>query len=98
MEEDLDTRPQPVIDYLSKVGSTKYSIDEYKYTWRYTEIYPKTSKEMFDLLLDPKSPHYWKGIWEANNSFLVKGKKIPSPVPLEAFWGEKAKIKTRGDD
>ena len=89
MEDDLDNRSIIVIDYLGKVGSVKYTVDEYKYTWFYMEVYPKYPEEAKKLFLDENSNFYWKRSWDSNNEFLTKDRKIPAPVPYDAFWGNK---------
>lgn len=89
MNDDLDSRSKPVIDYLASVGSTRYSVDEYKYTWGNTEVYLRSPAQMEELVLSPGSTYYWKDAWLANNEFLLKTKKIDKAVPFSAFWGEK---------
>jgi len=89
MEKDLDNNAKIVIDYLSNVASTKYTLDEYKYTWFNTEVYPKSKDDMNTKVIDSNSPYYWKKSWDANNEFLLQEKKIIQPVSYEAFWGEK---------
>lgn len=89
MQDDLEVRSKVVIDYLSTVSSTKYSIDEYKYTWYHTEVFPLDKEQMYNLLLDPNSNFYWKKSWDANNKFLVSEGQIPEPVSYSAFWGER---------
>ena len=82
-----------VIDYLGNVGSVKYTVDEYKYTWFFMEVYPRTAEEAEKLFLETESEYYWKKSWDANNEFLIKEGKIPSPVPYDVFWGDKILIK-----
>ena len=89
MEEDLDKRSKLVIEYLSSVSSTKYTLDEYKYTWFHTEVFPRNIDEVNNLTLQPNSYYYWKNSWDSNNQFLISEKKISKPVPYTAFWGEK---------
>lgn len=88
MEEDLDTRSKLVIDYLASVSSTRYTIDQYKYSWYHTEVFPPDKKRMYELLLNTNSVFYWKHSWDSNNNFLVSEGKIAKPVPYLAFWGE----------
>lgn len=88
MEKDLDENSKIVIEYLSTVSSTRYSVEEYKYTWFNTEVYPKNSTEMNDQVLSETALYYWKQSWNANNKFLLAEKKVKNPVPYAAFWGE----------
>ena len=90
LEEDLDTRAVPVIDRLAREGSTRYSVDEYKFTWFNTQVYPKTAGELQEMMLAPDASYYWKRAWNENNSFLMAAGQIPRPVPLEAASIENA--------
>jgi len=88
VEEDLDKRAEIIIEDLNKEGSFTFDREDYKYTWLYTEIYPKSRKEMESLVKEPGTPFFWKKSWDENNEFLVKEKKINNPIPYSAFWYE----------
>ncbi len=89
MEQDLDSRSLMVTEYLGQLGSTKYSVEEYKYTWFNTQTYFKTLDDLRQALLNPSSAIYWQKSWDANNASLLKEEKIKEPIPYSAFWGEK---------
>jgi hypothetical protein len=93
MERDLDSGSKLVVDYLAGVSSTRYSVEEYKYTWRNTEVFPVSPEAMEKLVLSEDAPYCWARSWRANNDFLVQEKKIPKPVPEDAFWGAKVQQK-----
>lgn len=88
MEEDLDERSMIIIDYLSEVSSTKFSIDEYKFTWFNTQVYPKNIDEVEKYILSKDAPYFWKNSWDKNNNYLIGEEKISNPIPYQAFWGE----------
>ena len=88
MEEDLDSRSTIVIDYLSSKGSTRYSVDEYKYAWQYAEVFPRNQVELNNLILQENGQFFWRRSWDANNQFLLKENKISKFVPYDAFTGD----------
>lgn len=88
MEEDLGNHSQYVLGYLAKSASTRYSPEEYKIAWTFDQ-FPHTAKEADETFNAPSSPYFWKRAWDANNEFLLRGKKIATPVPYSAYWGEK---------
>lgn len=89
MEQDLDKRALIIIDYLSKVSSTKFTLDEYKFTWFNTQVYPKNIEEVEKYILHKDAPYYWKNSWDKNNNYLIEEEKISKPIPYQAFWGDK---------
>lgn len=89
VEEDLDERSKIIIEDLNREGSFTFDVEDFKYTWLYTEIYPSSSNEMAELVLAQDAEYYWKNAWDANNEFLLKEDKITEAVPYDAFWMEK---------
>jgi ABC-type nitrate/sulfonate/bicarbonate transport system substrate-binding protein len=85
MDENLENRSKIVIDYLSSKGSTKYSVDEYKYAWYDAEVFPRDVDAIKKAVFDENAPYFWKKSWDANNKFLMAEKKISRPVPYDAF-------------
>ncbi len=89
IEEDLDVGSKIIIEDLNREGSFTFDVEDYKYTWRYTEIYPKSAKQMADLVLTQDVEYYWKHSWDENNEYLLREGKITEPVPYDAFWMER---------
>lgn len=81
------TNSDGVRKYLANTASTRYSPEEYAIAWTFN-VFPGTPQEASALFQSPSSPYYWKKNWDANNEFLVTQKKIKSPVPESAYWGE----------
>lgn len=86
LDEDLNERTKIVIEDLNREGSYTFSVDDYIYSWEYTDIYPNSPQEIGDLLLSPDSPYYWQNSWDKNNQFLIEENRIEQPVPYDAFW------------
>lgn len=93
MEEDLDTRSKIVIEYLAAKGSTRYSVDEYKYAWQYAQVFPRNPDDLQKAILQENAQFFWQKSWDANNQFLLKENKIPKPVPYDGFVGDSVQTK-----
>lgn len=86
LEEDFSNRTPKLIEYLSNVASTKYSVQEYEYVWGNLHFFAGSRDEVKKEILDSTGKYYWRRSWDANNEFLLNEGKIPRPVPYEAFW------------
>lgn len=85
LNEDMPGRTPILIDYLSSVAATKYTVKEYEYVMRTLHVLPMSRAEVGREILNPNGRYYWRRSWDANNEFLHKTDKIPRPVPPEAF-------------
>ncbi len=95
MNEDFENRCKIVIDHLGSISDIKYSVEDYKYTWEFINVFPVSAAETEDLILLPESLYFWKRSWDANNELFIKQKTIAAPVPYEAFTGETAHKKLK---
>ena len=93
LEQDLDERIKIVIEDLNREGSFTFDVEDYKYTWLYTEIYPNNAQTMADLVLSAETPYYWKKSWDENNQFLLNEKRIKQSIPYDVFWMERIQSK-----
>jgi ABC-type nitrate/sulfonate/bicarbonate transport system substrate-binding protein len=76
-----------VRDYLAQRASTKYSPDEYAIAWTFN-IFPDSPTAAANLFNRDSSRYYWKTAWKEVGEFLIQQKKITSPIPESAYWGE----------
>lgn len=88
---NVDKNSKPVLDYLSKNASTKYSLDEYKTALKFQE-FPRSLQQADNLLFKPSGKFYWKRTWNIVNDYLVTTGKVKAPISYNFFKGDE-KIK-----
>ncbi len=76
-----------VREYLAGKASTRYTPDEYAIAWTF-DVFPDSPDAAANLFNKDSSPYYWKTAWKKTSEFLIQEKKIKSPVPESAYWGE----------
>lgn len=86
--KDPDKFAKPVLEYLEKTASTKYSIEEYKTALSY-QLFPQSLQEADDVFFKEKGKFYWKRTWDIVNSYLIGVGKVRKPIQYDFFWGEK---------
>jgi ABC-type nitrate/sulfonate/bicarbonate transport system substrate-binding protein len=88
IDRNFDDGAGIVIQELNENGSYTFDMNDYRYTWEYTQFFPKTEEEAHQSFLDEQSPFYWQKTWDAINSFLLSQNSIPYANPLDWFWGK----------
>jgi len=87
MNQDLVQNSSTILDYLKSTASTRYAPEEYKVAWTFN-VFPPNARSAKELFSNSTSPYYWKVSWDANNSFLLREKKITVTVPYSAYLGD----------
>jgi NitT/TauT family transport system substrate-binding protein len=85
-----------VREYLAGRASTRYTDEEYAIAWTF-DVFPSDPHAAADLFNRESSPYYWKVAWSKTSQFLVDQKKIVSPVPESAYWGEEVLNRLQGE-
>jgi len=80
--QDVDHRSAPVLGYLARTASTKYSLDEYKQALGF-QVFPRSEQQDYELLLDPNGRFYWRRTWDIVNDYLISTGAINKPIPYE---------------
>jgi hypothetical protein len=87
MESNLVGNAHLATDYLKGRASISYTAEQYAFAWSF-QVFPPDRDAASAVFLEPKSPYYWRPIWDSNNEFLIATHKIESAVPYQWFWGE----------
>jgi len=80
---DVDHRAAPVLSYLAKTASTKYSLDEYKQALGF-QLFPRSEQEARQLFLDPAGRFYWK-TWGPAGEEIVTAALCLSSIGLKSY-------------
>ena len=85
LDEDLPTRAPLLLEFLNSVGSTRYTVEEYREVWNRFDYFPRTEVEAEAQIMSPSGEYYWRRSWEGTNELLLQEGTISRAVPSRAF-------------
>lgn len=88
IDQDPLARGTEVIAVLNSYSSFSFTPQDYAFTWKETETFPRDNQDAYTLWFDDSSNTYWADVWRRNNATLVEAGTIPREVPFSAFIGE----------
>lgn len=86
IDTNMEDGASAIIQKLNSSSGAQFTLEDFRKFWNNYEHFPRTPREVQDLILAPTGRNYWKARWDDCNSYFLMIGTITKPVEIESAF------------